>query len=146
MEAYFATLTDDGKMLAIWTKEDDEAGRTSPKLDAPTDSSVGGSDEKNNVDIAAGQTSSIDSGTTSEINRPEVRANATSWSPSQRPDSTRTAHRRPKLRLRSSMHRRPVDVKARLIALWRQSLRNEKSRGSNKAARKKVSYTAKARN
>ena len=30
VETYYASLTDDGKMLVIWTKEDDEAGRTSP--------------------------------------------------------------------------------------------------------------------
>ena len=146
VETYYAALTDDGRMLVIWTKEDDEAGRISPKLDAPPVSSVMGSNEKSTVEIAAGQTPSIDSGLTPKMNRPDLRANATSWSPSQPPDSARAAHTKPKVRLRSSKHPRHVDVKARLIALWHQSLRNEKSRGSNKAARKKVSYTAKDRN
>jgi len=40
VESYYASLTDDGKMLAIWTKEDDEAGRTKPRLDTPSVSSV----------------------------------------------------------------------------------------------------------
>jgi hypothetical protein len=35
VETYYASLTDDGKMLGIWTKEDDEAGRTRPKLSTP---------------------------------------------------------------------------------------------------------------
>jgi hypothetical protein len=146
VETYYAALTDDGRMLVIWTKEDDEAGRISLKLDAPPVSSVMGSNEKSTVEIAAGQTPSIDSGLTPKMNRPDLRANATLWSPSQPPDSARAADTKPKVRLRSSTQPRHVDVKARLIALWRQSLRNEKSRGSNEAARKKVSYTVKARN
>ena len=152
METDYASLTDDGTMLAIWTKEDDEAGRTSPKLDTPPLSSVLGSNEKSTGEITAGQASSIDSGLTPEINHPDVKANTTSWSPSQRPDSAHAAHTKiPKVRLRSSMHPRHVDVKTRLIALWHQSLRHEKSRGStlvsnsNKGVRKKVGYTAEAR-
>ena len=152
VETYYASLTDDGKMLAIWTKEDDEAGRTSPKLDTPPLSSVMGSNEKSTGEITAGQASSIDSGLTPKINHPDVQANATSWSPSQRPDSAHAAHTKiPKKRLRSSMHPRYVDVKTRLIALWHQSLRHEKSRGgtlisnSNKRARKKADYTAETR-
>jgi hypothetical protein len=35
VETYYASLTDDGKMLGIWTKEDDGAGRTKPKLNTP---------------------------------------------------------------------------------------------------------------
>src|ERR1700731_254577 len=34
VETYYAALTDDRK-LVIWTKEDDEPGRTSAKLDTP---------------------------------------------------------------------------------------------------------------
>jgi hypothetical protein len=139
-------------MLVIWTKEDDEAGRTSPKLDPPSLSSLMGSNEKRTGDIAAGQTPSIDSVSTPEINHPDVQANATSWPSSQRPDSAHAAHTKiPKVRLRSSMHPRHVDVKTRLIALWYQSLRHEKSRSrtlfsnSNKGARKKVGYSAEAR-
>jgi hypothetical protein len=152
VETYYASLTDDGMMLVIWTKEDDEAGRTSPKLDTPPLSSVMGWNEKSTGEITAGQAPSIDSGLTPKINHPDVQANATSWSPSQRPDSVHAAHTKtPNVRHRSSMHPRYVDVKTRLIALWHQSLRHEKSRGgtlfsnSNKGARKKVGYTAETR-
>jgi hypothetical protein len=152
VETYYASLTDDGMMLVIWTKDDDEAGRTSPKLDTPPHSSVMGWNEKSTGEITAGQAPSIDSGLTPKINHPDVQANATSWSPSQRPDSVHAAHTKtPNVRHRSSMHPRYVDVKTRLIALWHQSLRHEKSRGgtlfsnSNKGARKKVGYTAETR-
>jgi hypothetical protein len=152
METYYAALTDDGKMLVIWTKEDDEAGRTSPKLDTPPLSSVMASNEKSTGEITAGQAPSIDSESTPRINHSDVQVNATSWAPSRQPDSVHAAHTKiPNVRLRSSMHPRHVDVKTRLIALWHQSLRHEKSRGgrlfsnSNKGARKKVSYTAETR-
>ena len=152
METDYASLTDDGTMLAIWTKEDDEAGRTSPKLDTPSLPSVSGSNEKSTDEIPAGQASSIDSGLSPEIDHPDVKANTTSWSPSQRQDSAHAAHTKiPKVRLRSSVHPRHIDVKTRLIALWHQSLRHEKSRGStlvsnsNKGVRKKVGRTAEAR-
>ena len=153
METDYASLTDDGTMLAIWTKEDDEAGRTSPKLDTSSLPSVLGSNEKSTDEIPAGQASSIDSGLSPEIDHPDVKANTTSWSPSQRQDSAHAVHhpKIPKVRLRSSVHPRHIDVKTRLIALWHQSLRHEKSRGStlvsnsNKGVRKKVGYTAEPR-
>ena len=152
VETYYASLTGDGKMLVIWTKEDDEAGRTSPKLDTPLLSSVMGSNEKSTGEITAGQVPSVDSGLTPKINHSDVQANATSRSPSQPPDSPHAAHTKiPHVRLRSSMHPRYVDVKTRLVMLWHQSLRHEKSRGgrlfsnSNKGARKKVGYTTETR-
>jgi hypothetical protein len=130
---YYASLTDDGMMLAIWTKEDDEAGRTSPKLDTPPLSSVMGWNEKSTGKITPGQASSIDSGLTPKINHPDVQANATSRSPSQRLNSVHAAHTKtPHVRDRSSMHPRHVNVKTRLIALWHQSLRHEKSRGNHR--------------
>ena len=46
VETYYAPLTDDGKMLVIWTKDDDAAGRTSPKLDTSPLSRVMGPNEK----------------------------------------------------------------------------------------------------
>jgi hypothetical protein len=117
METYYASLTDDGMMLAIWTKEDDEAGRTSPKLDTPPLSSVIGWNEKSTGEITAGQASGIDSGLTPKINHPDVQANETSRSPSQRPNSLDAAHTKtPHVRHRSSIHPRYVDVKTRLIA------------------------------
>ena len=146
VETYYASLSDNGTMLVIWTKEDDEATRTSPKLDTPPLSSVMGSNEISNGEMTAGQASSIDGGSTPKIDHADVQANATSWSPSQRPDSAHAAHTKIfNVRLRSSSKLRYVDVKTRLITLWHQSLRHQNSRGrvfsnSNKGARKKVGY------
>ena len=78
-----------------------------------------------------------------------MQANTTSWPLSQRQGSAHSTHTKIfNVRLRSSKHPRYVDVKTRLIALWHQSLRHEKSRAgtmysnSNKGARKKVGFTA----
>jgi hypothetical protein len=145
-ETYYASLSDDGTMLVIWTKEDDEATRTSPKLDTPPLSNVMDSNEKSTGEITAGQAPSIDGGSTPKIEHPDVQANATSWSPSQRPDSAHVAHTKMfNVRLRPSSHPRYVDVKTRLITLWHQSLRHQNSRGrvfsnSNKGARKKAGH------
>ena len=152
VETYYASLSDDGTMLVIWTKEDDEATRTSPKLDTPPLSSVMGSNEKSTGEITAGQASSFDGRSTPKIDHPDVKANATSWSPSQRPVSAHAAHTKIfNVRLRSSKYPRYVDVKTRLIALWHQSLPHRKSRSrtlfsnSNKGGSKKVGYTAETR-
>jgi hypothetical protein len=151
VQTYYAALTDDGKMLVIWTKEDDETGKTKPELNTSPISSVMGSNEKSTGEITTAQTPSIDSGLTPKINHPNVQANATSWSTSQRPDSAQAAHTKIPKRHRSPLHPRYVDVKTRLIALWHQGLRHEKTRGgtlfsnSNKGERKKVGYTAATR-
>ena len=87
VESYYASLTDDGKMLAIWTKEDDEAGRTKPRLDTPSVSSGVGSNEKSTGEVTGGHVPSIDSELTPEINHPDVQTNATSSSLAQRPAS-----------------------------------------------------------
>ena len=151
VETYYASLTDDGKRLVIWTKDDDEAGRTGPNLDTPPFSSFMDPNEKRTGDIIAEPAPSIDSRLAPETH-PDVEAIATSWSTSHSPDSAHTAHKKiHHKRLRSSMHPRYVDVKKRLIALWHQSLRHEKSRrrtlisNSKKETRKKVSYTAETR-
>jgi hypothetical protein len=105
VEKYYASLTYDGTMLVIWTKEDDEAARTSPKLDTSLLSSVMDSNEKSTGEITAGQAPSIDTRLTPEIIHPDVQANATSWSPAQRQGSAHSAH--PKIfnvRLRSPKH------------------------------------------
>ena len=146
VETYYASLTYDGTILVIWTKEDDEAARTSPKRDTSLLSSVMDSNEKSTGEITAGQAPSIDTRLTPEIIHPDVQANATSWSPAQRQGSAHSAHPRIfNVRLRSSKHPRYVDVKTRLIALWHQSLRHQNSPGrvfsnSNKGARRKVAY------
>lgn len=148
VESYYASLTDDGKMLVIWTKADDEAGRIRPRpeLDAPADPDVVDTNEKSTVDSVSEKASSIDSGLNTEMNHPNLQANVTRQPPSLRSHSARATNTKPKVRHRSSVQSRTVDVKARLIALWRKSLQNEQSRGSHKAGRKKVSYTARAHN
>ncbi len=146
VETYYASLTDDATMLVIWTKEDEEATRTTPKLDTPPLSSVMVSNEKSTGEITAGQAPCIDTGLTPEINQPDVQAKATTWSSSQGQDSARSARTKIfNVRLRSSKHPRYVDVKTQLIALWHQSLRHQNSPGrvfsnSNKGARRKAAY------
>jgi hypothetical protein len=105
VESYYASLTDDGKMLAIWTKEDDEAGRTNPTLDPPSVSSVVDSNQKSTGELTAGHGPS-DSGLPPEKKDPEVPENATSTSPAPRPTSAHAF--RPKIakvKLRSSVPR-----------------------------------------
>jgi hypothetical protein len=123
VESYYASLTDDGKMLAIWTKEDDEAGRTKPGLDTPSVSSVVGSNEKSTGDVTTGHVPSIDKELTPEINRPDVPANATSSSPAQRPASAHASRTKiARVKLRSSIshpeiiHAANSDAKARSTA------------------------------
>ena len=147
VETYYASLSDDGTMLVVWTKEDDEATRTSPKLDTPPLSSVMDSNEKSTGETTAGQAPSIDGGSTPKIDQPDVvQANATSWSPSERQDSAHSAHTKIfNVRLRPSKHSRYVDVKTRLIALWHQSLRHQNSPGRVFSNSKKVGYAAETR-
>jgi hypothetical protein len=123
VESYYASLTDDGKMLAIWTKEDDEAGRTKPRLDTPSVSSGVGSNEKSTGEVTGGHVPSIDSELTPEINHPDVPANATSSSPAQRPAPAHASRTKiARVKLRSSLSRREIfhvanfDAKARSTA------------------------------
>ena len=108
VETYYASLTDDRQMLAIWTKEDDEAG-TKPRLDLPLVSSVAGSNEKNTDPGTAAPVPSMDSELTPEKKSPGVAANPTAPSPAQRPASahalrTKTA----KAKLRSDVSHREI--------------------------------------
>jgi hypothetical protein len=118
LESCYASLADDGKMLAIWTQEDDEAARTETKLDTPLVSSVVGSNEKSIGEVTAGHPPSIDSESAPEINHPNVPANASPSSPAQRSTSvhaTRTKIVNAKLRLshREILHVANSDAKAR---------------------------------
>src|SRR6202044_231884 len=109
VESYYASLTDDGKMLAIWTKEDDEAGRAKPGLDRPSVSSVAGSNEKSTGEVTAGHVPSTDSELTPEIDHSEVPANATASSPAERPDSAQAFRTKiARVKLRSSVPRHGI--------------------------------------
>ena len=113
-------------------------------------SNVVGSNERSTAAITSGRVTSVDRGLISEIKHPDTQENATSWSPANRLDRGRVIGLKvPRARSRSSGRLRFVDVKARLIALWHQSLaQSEKSRtwtafsNSNKGERMKVGYTA----
>jgi hypothetical protein len=116
-------------------------------------SDIVGPKEKSTAAIASGQVTSVDRGLISEIKDPDTQENATSWSPAHWQDHAQSIGLKI-TRARSSGPIRPkfIDVKARLIALWHQSLaQSEKSRNwtafsnSNKGARKKVAYTAETR-
>ena len=79
-------------------------------------------------------------------------ANGSEWAPAHRQDSARAVRTKiPQQKYRSLARFRDVDVKMRLIALWHQSLRHEKSRNwtlfsnSKKRGGEKVSYTAETR-
>jgi hypothetical protein len=117
-------------------------------------SSVAGSDGKSTGEITSGKATNVDPGSTTDANHLDAPANATSWSPAHRQDSARVIRSKiPNAGHRSSVRPRIVDVKMRLIALWRQSLaRPEKSRtwtpfsNSDGGRKKKVSHTTETRN
>ncbi len=130
VETYYALLTEDGKMLVIWTKEDDETGRTSPKPDTSPIFSVMGSNERSTSGKIVGQAARVERELTPKVSQPDVQTNAASSSLAERPVSARVIHTKMRrVRFRSSMPHRHFDAKRRLIALWHQSLRHEKSRG-----------------
>jgi hypothetical protein len=118
LESYYASLADDGKMLAIWTQEDDEAARTEIKGDTPSVSSVVGSNEKLTGEVTAGHPPGINNESTREKDLPDVPANAGPSSTPQRSspvNATRTKIAKAKLRSsrREIFHVANSDAKAR---------------------------------
>ena len=85
-----------------------------------------------------------------KLNQTKAQPDASSWSPVARQDSAREKRMKMgSLRYRPSISRRSVNVKARLIALWHQSLaRSERARtwtaysNLKRGVRKKAAYTA----
>jgi hypothetical protein len=128
-----------------------EAGQTTGGLllDASpaTPSNVTGLSGNSFGEVTSSQATSGDRAFNPEINHPDAQANADAVSPAPRPESANVIRPKiPKVRYRSYTH---VGIKARLIALWHQSLRRrENSRGwtlfsnSNQSPSKKISYTA----
>jgi hypothetical protein len=123
VENYYASLTDDGQMLAIWTKEDDEAGRTKPRLDTPAVASVARSNEKRSSEATAGDVPSIDSELTPEKNYLDVAAKATASPSTHRLVPVHASRKKVVVvKLRSSISRREIsqvsnfDTKARSTA------------------------------
>jgi len=139
-------------LLEYQPKADDltkEARQTTGSVSLNANPSALGNVTKSTNEITSRQATSVDHEFTPETKHPDVRANATSWAPANRSDSARVIRPKiPDVKYRSSVRPRYVDVKTRLIALWHQSLRGEKSRrwtlfsNSNKWQRKKISYTA----
>jgi hypothetical protein len=81
---------------------------------------------------------------TQVMNQAEVKPDATPQSQVSA-DSARSTNERNQGRPQSSVRSRYVGAKARLIALWHQQLRRQKSPGwtlSNEWRKKKISYTA----
>jgi hypothetical protein len=98
-EGYYASLTGDGQMLAIWTKEDDEAGSIKRRLDSPSVSSVvgsvsgvGGSNEKSTGETTAGTEPSTDRELTPEKNPSDAPAPVTASSPAKRRTPAHAPH------------------------------------------------------
>jgi hypothetical protein len=130
VESYYASLSGDGQMLAIWTKEDDEAGRTTPRLDPPSVSSVAGPNEKTAGEMTAGHVSSIDSELPPEKDYPDPPAEATASPPAERPASAHAS--RPKIAMaqprssishRENFHVAHMDVKDAKVRSTAFSLR-----------------------
>jgi hypothetical protein len=137
-ESYYASLTGDGQMLAIWTKEDDEAGSIKRRLDSPSVSSVvgsvsavGGLSEKSTGETTAGPVPSVDRELTSEKNPPEVPAPVTASSPAKRRAPTHAPH--PKIaqaRLRSSIPRHEIFHVATINAKTRSTASSRQHTGT----------------
>jgi hypothetical protein len=120
LESYYASFADDGKMLAIWTQEDDVAARTETRLDTPSVSSVVGSNEKSTGEVTAGQAPGSGSELTPEINHPDVPANASPSSPG--PSWAHAARTKiAKANLRSSVSRREIHHLANSDAIARST-------------------------
>lgn len=107
-ESYYASMTEDGKMLAIWTKEDDEAGRTTAGLDTPSISNVVGSNAKHTAEVTAGHIPSSNQ-LTPKINHPGPPTRATSLTSNQRSASAQASRTKMAAdKLRSSISRHEV--------------------------------------
>jgi hypothetical protein len=121
VETYYASLTDDRQMLAIWTKEDDEAG-TNPRLDPSSASSVADSNEKKTDPGNAAPVPSIDGELPPEKKYPSVAENPNAPSPAPRPASAHALHTKTaKAKLRSSMPRREISHVANFNAKARST-------------------------
>jgi hypothetical protein len=98
-----------------------------------------------NAEIVSEQPAKLGPGSTPVINQPAVKPDLTSQSQVSGASAVSINEKNQKGRLRSSAHSRYVGAKARLIALWHQHLRHQKSLGwtlSNDWRKKKISYTA----
>jgi hypothetical protein len=132
VESYYASLTDDGKILAIWTKEDDDAGRTKPNPDTPSASKVVGSNEKSTGEGTAGHLPGSDSELNPEIEDSDVPANATSSSSARRPASAHPSRTKTtKVKLRSTTSHREISHAANFDAKPRSTVSSHQHVGGH---------------
>jgi hypothetical protein len=128
-------------------------GNLLPRDNADAISNLAGSNEKSTKEIISGQATSVDNNLARGTNQSAVQANATSWSPAQRPDPAGVVPSKIRyVRQRSTMRPRRIDVKMRLIELWHRSLARTKKSPSwtllsntHGVKRTKVSYTVETR-
>jgi hypothetical protein len=86
-------------------------------------SDLAGSNKETIGEVTSRQAINVDAGLTPAISHSAVQSNATSPSPTPQPDSARVVRSKASnARHRSSVRPRVVNVKARLIDLWHQSL------------------------
>jgi hypothetical protein len=130
-------------------KASQSADDPAPNVKVLTFSNFSSLDQKQLGEAVSTAPASIDTGVTPLINQPDVKPDVTSQSQVSDKDSKPAITERIRhLRFRSSVRSSYVGVKARLIALWHQSLRHQKSPGwnmfsnSNQWRKKKISYTA----
>jgi hypothetical protein len=101
--------------------------------------------EKSDAETISEQPTKLSRGPTQVMNEPEMKPDVTSQ-PQVSGDSARSINEgNQQGRPQSSVRSRYVGAKARLIALWHQYLRRQKSPGwtlSNVWRKKKISYTA----
>ena len=101
--------------------------------------------EKSNAEIVSEQPTKLSGGSTPVMNQPGVKPDLTSQSQVSGDSARSINERNHQGRPQSSVRSRYVGAKARLIALWHQYLRRQKSPGwtlSNEWRTKKISYTA----
>jgi hypothetical protein len=101
--------------------------------------------EKSNAEIVSEQPMKVSIGSTPVANQSRVQPDVPSPSQVSEDPARSNDERNHQGRLQPSVRSRYVGAKARLIALWHQHLRRQKSPGwtlSNEWRKKKISYTA----
>ena len=93
-----------------------------PSVNLPALSSVVGLNSKTRDETSPGQMNDISGDATSEMNRANIQANQASLGTSRPNDSPHVTRPKTSKRQRASARLRFVDVKARLLALWHESL------------------------
>jgi hypothetical protein len=128
VESYYASLTGDRQMLAIWTKEDDEAGRVQRGPDTPAAASVAGSGEQGSGEAAAEVASNPDRKLALEKNNPDASADPTPSPPAEGPTSAHSVRPKaarvkpgPSTTRHETFHVAHLDAKARSTRVSHQN-------------------------